>query len=99
MRPVARLTFSRGTLVLEGMAAAGIERIFTVPWTFDVRAGMWRCDAIHNARVREELAARCFGFEDLIRATPRSSWPKVDLLRLRGDQHEAIAGQKRSPRG
>ncbi|MEX0703853.1 MAG: DEAD/DEAH box helicase family protein [Planctomycetales bacterium] len=103
MPQIARLTFSRGTLVLEGVTRAGIERIFSTPlpaaWEFDPRAGIWRCDAVHYVRVREALQARCLGSVDLVPQPPQVEWPRVALPPLRADQRAAVEAWRRTARG
>jgi superfamily II DNA or RNA helicase len=99
MQSIARLSFSRGTLVLEGMLRGGIERVFQTPWLFDARAGLWRCDALHYARVRQELRERCHGFDDALIDPETIAWPKIELPPLRSDQQAAAAAWRRSDRG
>ncbi|MEX0717280.1 MAG: DEAD/DEAH box helicase family protein, partial [Planctomycetaceae bacterium] len=101
--PIARLSFLRGTLVLDGTTRTGIERIFSpavsAKWEFDPREGVWRCDAAGYVDVREELNARCCGFVDLVPPPPRIEWPRVDLPPLRGDQRAAVDAWRNANRG
>ena len=99
MSTIARLTYSRGTLVLDGMTRAGIERIFQTPWTFDPRCGVWRTDAVHYGRVREELAARCHRFEDLVQVPAPVEFRRAKLPRLRPDQEAAVTAWRKTHRG
>jgi superfamily II DNA or RNA helicase len=99
MAKIARLSFSRGTLILEGMTRAGIERIFQTPWTFDPRSGVWRTDAVYYGRVREELAARCHRFEDLVQVPPPVEFRRAALPGLRPDQEAAVVAWRRTQRG
>jgi superfamily II DNA or RNA helicase len=96
---IAQLRYSRGTLVLAGMTRAGIERIFRTPWTFDPRAGVWRTDAMHYARARDDLAARCHAYRDEVPVPPKVHWPRVALPALRADQREAVDAWQRTGRG
>ena len=55
------LSFDRGTLVLTGPSdgeTAEIGEASAWKWDRRVRAGAWRCDALHYASVRDALAAR-----------------------------------------
>jgi superfamily II DNA or RNA helicase len=81
------------------MTRIGIERIFQTPWTFDCRSGAWRTDAMHYSRVCEELAARCYGYEDRVSEPTRVAWPQVALPPLRVDQQAAVAAWRKAHRG
>jgi superfamily II DNA or RNA helicase len=91
-RPVAILSFDRGTLLLScagrellgGLFAAGV-------WTLDARVGRWRAKAIHYADARRLLHARLgAAFQDDVPVPEAVRWPKLDLPSLRPDQQEAL---------
>jgi superfamily II DNA or RNA helicase len=81
------------------MTRAGIERVFRCSWTFDPRAALWRTDAGSYALVRQELAARCYRFEDHLPTPAAVAWPRVALPPLRADQQSAIEAWRRTGRG
>jgi hypothetical protein len=44
----AALQFQGGTLLLQGLTARAVDRVFTsVPWVWDQRVHAWRADALH----------------------------------------------------
>ena len=81
------------------MTRAGVERVFRVPWSFDARASVWRCDALHYADVRQDLDDRCFGFDDRVRVPDAVAWPNVQLHSLRPEQHQAVEAWSKTGRG
>ena len=92
VQPQITLSFDRGTLLLAGSqpgepaSAHGSSR-----WTWDVRVGAWRCDAVHYPAVHAALRRR-FGlsFQDNVPQPVRVSWPQTDLPALRPEQKEAV---------
>jgi len=51
-----RLSFDRGTLLLDGLSNADVAKIFDKGlWTWDRRVHRWRCNALKYAEVRDAL--------------------------------------------
>lgn len=98
--PFARLSFSGGTLVLEGRRPLGmVADPDSTPWIWDQRAGVWRCDAIEYPALQawlRENAARC---EDAVPAWPPVRWARTEIHPLRTEQQVALAAWKAARRG
>jgi len=90
-KPIS-LSFNQGTLILTGIGREELPQIPTLSvWTWDSRVGALRCDAIHYAAVRADLAGQ-FG-QSLSDEVPKPCdvyWPKVKLPKLRSNQIEAL---------
>ncbi|MBI3467390.1 MAG: hypothetical protein HY000_30645, partial [Planctomycetes bacterium] len=87
-----RLKFAAGTLLLEGMTPEAVRRVFgPQPWVWDQRVSAWRCDAMHYAGVRRQLAATGHPFEDAVPEWQAVRWPQINIHPLRPEQKEAFA--------
>jgi len=96
----ARLTFSGGTLVLEGLAGRQPPELGeSVDWAWDERVGAWRCDAIAYRRIREEANFTALCIADAVPAWRSVAWPKPLHRKLRPDQERAAAAWKQTGRG
>jgi superfamily II DNA or RNA helicase len=97
---VATLTFRGGTLVLSGMPATGVGRLFPAgPLVWDARTGAWRGDAVHYVEVAERLRrARC-GLQDDVSEWQEVHWPRAELPALRAEQQDAVAAWRKRRRG
>lgn len=93
--------FSSGTLTLANADAELIRRVFGLasPWTWDARAGNWRCNAADYIAVREALAQHAEQIENHVRQWTRVAWPAVDLPTLRPEQQAAVAAWLPTRRG
>ncbi|MFH1267360.1 MAG: hypothetical protein ABIK89_16675, partial [Planctomycetota bacterium] len=79
-----KLSFAGGTLVLEGMPRGSAPGVFrSIPWVWDRRSGVWRCDAIEYVAARDGLRAWGSPFEDDVPAWPSVSWSRVEIHALR----------------
>lgn len=97
-----RLTFSLGTLLLEGGAGPQLAELFPgVPWQFDARSGGWRADALWYSTVRRQQRRRQEAtaattalaapiLEDYVSAWGRVEWPRPALPTLRAEQRAAV---------
>ena len=86
-----RLSFSGGTLVLEGAARkAAAHTLAATPGVWDARVGAWRCDAIHYPMVLEQLHRAGWDFEDQVPAWHPVRWPRVAIHSLRPEQQAAV---------
>ncbi|MBN2024444.1 MAG: DEAD/DEAH box helicase family protein [Pirellulales bacterium] len=95
-----RLTFSGGTLVLEGADRSGLPGgLVATDWTWDARVGAWRADAIVYAAVVERLRRSGCNVEDRVPQWEPIRWPRADLLELRAEQREAVDAWRRTGRG
>jgi superfamily II DNA or RNA helicase len=95
-----RLSFSSGTLLLEGMATAAIQKVFGPrPWTWDRRVSAWRCEALEYLPVRRTLLKSGLAFENVVPQWCRIRWPNVQLPPLRPEQSDALAAWKAADRG
>ncbi len=98
--PSARLAFSRGTLILEGISQAEIARLFgPIGWVWDRRVHGWRCDAIEYVEVLGRLREANYQVEDQVPQWKAIAWPKIALHSLREDQQAAVAAWKTTGRG
>ena len=95
-----RLSFSGGTLVLEGAARKAVAHtLAATPGTWDARVGGWRCDAIHYPAVLEQLQRAGWNFEDHVPAWHPVRWPRVAIHPLRPEQQAAVAAWQAARRG
>jgi superfamily II DNA or RNA helicase len=95
-----RLSFARGTLLLEGPDQHALDRAFDrVAWTWDPRVGAWRCNAQRYAAVLEELAASDISIDDSAPRWQTVSWPRENLRTLRPEQEEAKAAWQKGLQG
>jgi superfamily II DNA or RNA helicase len=94
------LTFSGGTLVLEGHVRPGTPELgFGVEWIWDSRIRAWRCEAIAYPTLREDPRFTALQIADAVPAWRRITWPKRELRKLRPDQQRAVACWSRTGRG
>jgi len=88
----AKLTFAAGTLMLEGMVRAEVQRTFDAPvWVWDSRVNAWRCDALQYDQVRRRLTGLQIAAADTVPQWRPIHWPHVRLPELRAEQREALA--------
>ncbi len=89
MKP--KLTFAAGTLLLEGMPRAELQRAFDAPiWVWDGRVGAWRCDALQYDQVRRRLTGLGIAAADTVPQWRAIHWPHVRLPELRVEQRQAL---------
>jgi superfamily II DNA or RNA helicase len=94
------LRFAAGTLLLEGLPARDVARVFGHPfWTWDGRVRAWRCDAIEYKTVRERLEAHAYLFEDTVPRWQPVRWRNVAIHPLRPEQRDALAAWMAPRRG
>ena len=54
MSPRPKIAFDAGTLTLERIPREELTRVFgPIPWVWDARANVWRCDALHYTTAME----------------------------------------------
>lgn len=95
-----RLTFSRGTLLLEGLGARDRHAALqSGSWVWDPRIAAWRNDAIAYPLLRDRIRADRCPLDDRVPGWRSVHWPCVDLPALRSEQSQAVAAWKRSQRG
>ena len=97
-----RLSFSAGTLVLEGASRQTVGRLFgpaLEPWVWDPRVGAWRCDALEYAAVVERLRQARQQVEDRVPAWQPVRWPQVQIHPLRPEQQAAVEAWLGTRRG
>jgi superfamily II DNA or RNA helicase len=95
-----RLSFSGGTLVLQGVSSQAIEKWMGPGiWVHDSRVHALRCDAMHYALVAGHLAGIHGGVDDVVPQWQRVHWTKSNIHELRPDQHDAFDAWMASPRG
>lgn len=98
--PVARLSFSQGTLVLAGARPELVKQLFPDgPWIWDRRVDAWRCDAIWHDRVRRRLDGAGVAIDDEVSQWQPVRWPRVDIHPLRDEQQQAVAAWMKTMRG
>jgi superfamily II DNA or RNA helicase len=95
-----QLSFSRGTLILDGLSQERIRALFgSSDWLWDRRVDRWRCDAIAYPEVLRQLQhAGCAAVDEVPRWQP-VRWPKVALPALREEQRAAVAAWRATGRG
>lgn len=86
------LTFSEGTLVLEGWLPKAIEKVFPDGiWSWDDRVRAHRCSAVHYPMISKLIEERSIGTVDRVPQWQTVNWAKIDLPELRAEQSEAVA--------
>jgi superfamily II DNA or RNA helicase len=91
MSSLPKLSFSEGTLVLEGMTRPALSRVFdTLPWIWDRRVNAWRCDAIQFAAAQECLRRAACHVDEAVVAWQSVHWPKERIHTLRTEQQDAV---------
>ncbi len=97
---VPHLTFTAGTLLLEGYSCGKLYQVFGRRyWRWDQRVGCWRCDALDYAAVRKALEARGETVSDRVPGWQCVQWPRVQLPLLRPEQVQAVEAWNANPRG
>ena len=100
VQPLIRLSFSAGTLLLQGISAASAARKLDASlWTRDPRVPAWRCDAIQYELARQQLEAARFRFADLVPAWETVRWGEVGLPVPSAEQQAAIDAWRGTRRG
>jgi len=95
-----KLSFSGGTLLLEGVSAEGARQLFgSGRWVWDGRSGAHRGDAIEYATVRDRFDQAGILVDDAVPDWRAIDWPEVDLHKLRDEQQQAVEAWIRSGRG
>jgi superfamily II DNA or RNA helicase len=95
-----RITFDAGTLTLERISREDLARVFApIPWVWDPRAGVWRCDAMHYASAVELARQAGLELKDEVPDWRAVVWGKLRLHALRPEQQEALAAWRLSRRG
>ncbi|MBU4198488.1 MAG: DEAD/DEAH box helicase family protein [Verrucomicrobia bacterium] len=88
----ARLVFSHGTLLFDGVSRETIRTHFAgIPWQWDERVGQWRCDAIWYSEIIGLLDDSSTQVENLVPQQPSVHWPYVAIHPLREEQRKALA--------
>ncbi|NQU22284.1 MAG: DEAD/DEAH box helicase [Candidatus Nealsonbacteria bacterium] len=85
-----RVSFTAGTLLLEGTTQRDDVRSAGGDWVWDARVGAWRCDAVHYRAAVERLREVAGGCEDRVPAWRSVRWPGVDIHTLRDEQQAAV---------
>ncbi|NLF38512.1 DEAD/DEAH box helicase [bacterium] len=94
------IRFDRGTLVLEGMTRdAAAATLAGGYWTWDARAGVLRCDALHYDDAVRALHDAVPSPAGAAAPWPEVIWPRVQLPPLREDQAAALDAWMRTRRG
>jgi superfamily II DNA or RNA helicase len=93
---ILRLTFERGTLLLDTGHPASLEKI-GIPLKPDARVSLWRCDPLYYRPLLEEL--RGYQVADNVPRWQEVTWPELDLPVLRKEQQKAFENWMDSKRG
>ncbi len=94
-----RVSFTAGTLLLEGAAREGGVPALDGDWVWDARVGAWRCDAVHYRAAVERLRQTAGGCEDRVPAWRSVRWPGVDIHSLRDEQQAAVTAWSLTQQG
>ncbi len=95
-----RLTFSGGTLLLEGLSRESVSRLGgPIAWAWDPRVSAWRCDAMDYAALAQRLRQGDCPIEDQAAAWRPIRWPRVQIHPLRDEQQAAVAAFSGTRRG
>lgn len=96
----ARLTFTGGTLLLEGFSGRGRPVLGgQAEWMWDDRVPGWRCDALAYPALRIDPLFAVAQIVDSVPGWQRVTWPKPALRKLRPDQQQAAARWNQTGRG
>ncbi len=93
MRHLAKrvsLSFSRGTLVLEGLARRELPAALEPLGIWDARLPAWRGDAMHYDQVVQIAEQAGLPIEDGVPEWQTIHWPQVQLHTLREEQQQAV---------
>jgi superfamily II DNA or RNA helicase len=93
---ILRLTFERGTLLLDTGHPTSLEDI-GIPLKPDARVSLWRCDPLYYRHLLEEL--RSYQVADNVPRWREVTWPELDLPVLRIEQQKACENWLNSKRG
>jgi superfamily II DNA or RNA helicase len=94
------LAFRDGTLVFVGVSRAGWQGVLEPGrWSWDSRAGVWRCDALHYAEVADRLRRAGADWRDDVPQWHKIQWPQAQLPTLRPEQEDAVAAWRKVGRG
>ncbi len=86
-----KISFSRGTLLLEGMPRQHVLQTFgSRRWVWDGRVGAWRGDAFEYAAVRQLLGGNQGPLDDCVPAWRSIRWPRENIHPLRSEQKAAV---------
>ena len=89
-RPI--LSFSGGTLLLQGVSRRDIDREFAGgSWRWDSRVSAWRCDAVRYPTIVGEFEQAGCDFEDRVADWHPVRWPRIEIHNLRHEQRAAVA--------
>lgn len=95
-----RIAFDAGTLTLARISREDLTRVFgPIPWVWDLRAGVWRCDAIHYARAVELARQAGLAVEDEVPNWQTVAWGPLRIHALRPEQQKASAAWRLARRG
>jgi len=95
-----KLSFSGGTLILQGMPHEEVARTFgAIAWVWDRRVGAWRCDAMEYVAIWPRLSGDVRRVEDEVADWRPIRWPKVEIHRLRPEQQAAVTAWTGARRG
>ncbi len=95
-----RITFDAGTLALVGISREDLTRVLgPIPWVWDPRAGVWRCDALHYARAVELARQAGLELEDAVPNWQAVAWGRLRIHALRPEQQQAVAAWRLARRG
>jgi superfamily II DNA or RNA helicase len=102
---IPSLSFSGGTLLIEGLPRAEAQRQLAplaaaqVAHAWDDRVRAWRCDAGDYAAIRDRFAAAGLRCDDRFAAWRPVRWPRLSLPPLRAEQQAALDAWLKAPRG
>ncbi len=92
------IEFSAGTLVARVPERVAPRRPTDDPfWQWDLRDGVWRCDAMHYRQVLQCMAqptvgiAQDFHMASTVATWRRIDWPEHRLVSLRAEQRDAVS--------
>jgi superfamily II DNA or RNA helicase len=95
-----RIAFDAGTLTLERILREDLTRVFgPIPWVWDPRAGVWRCDALEYARAVELARQAGLAVEDEVPNWQAVAWGRLRIHALRPEQQAALAAWRLTRRG
>jgi len=95
-----RLSFTGGTLVLEGMSREEVSRVFEPSlWAWDPRVSAWRCDAMQYEAVAGLLREEGCRYDDDVPDWQPVCWPRVKIHPLRTEQQAAVNAWMETRRG
>lgn len=85
------LRFAGGTLVLNGLPAAAVRRVFRdLAWRWDERIAAWRIDAQEYPAVRRAIQSRRLRCDCAVGNWQTIDLPRMELPALRPEQQAAV---------